>query len=205
MDGEHAQIVFVDTPGVHKSDTIINRRMMQTVRAALDAVDVVLLVIDATRRPGEEESQTVDLVKKAGTPVMLLNETMARRFFGAPASAVGQSMVVLSGRYGQDETVQVVGVIGDVRHLGLREEPIPELFRPMTQTFMFPMAMIARTAGPPEQIAAAVRQAAFEIDPVVPVAEMQPYTTLIAGTLGRPSPSVWGERCWNSVATTQSS
>ena len=51
---------------------------------------------------------------------------------------------------------------------------------------MFPMAMVVRTQGPPEQIAAAVRQAAFEIDPVVPVAEMQPYTTMIAGTLGRP-------------------
>ena len=63
---------------------------------------------------------------------------------------------------------------------------MPELFRPLTQTFMFPMAMVARTPGRPEQIAAAVRQAAFEIDPVVPVAEMQPYTTMIAGTLGRP-------------------
>jgi ABC-type antimicrobial peptide transport system permease subunit len=31
-----------------------------------------------------------------------------------------------------------------------------------------------------------VRQLAYEIDPVVPVAEMQPYTTMIAGTLGRP-------------------
>ena len=31
-----AQIVFVDTPGIHESSTQINRRMMQTVRAALD-------------------------------------------------------------------------------------------------------------------------------------------------------------------------
>jgi len=45
--------------------------------------------------------------------------------------------------------------------------------------------MVARTQGPPEQIAAAVRQLAFEIDPVVPVAELQPYTTLIAGTLDK--------------------
>ena len=77
-------------------------------------------------------------------------------------------------------------MVGDVRHTSLDKEPTPEIFRPLTQTFMFPMAMIARTQGPPEQIAAAVRQLAFEIDPVVPVAEMQPYTTLIAGTLGRP-------------------
>ena len=95
-------------------------------------------------------------------------------------------MVIKSGRTGQDEQVQIVGVVGDIRHDGLNREPAPELFRPLTQTFMFPMAMVVRTAGPPEQIAAAVRQAAFEIDPVVPVAEMQPLTTMIAGTLGRP-------------------
>jgi ABC-type antimicrobial peptide transport system permease subunit len=70
--------------------------------------------------------------------------------------------------------------------MSLDREPIAEIFRPLTQTFMFPMAMLVRTQGPPEQIAAAVRQIAYEIDPVVPVAEMQPYTTMIAGTLGRP-------------------
>jgi putative ABC transport system permease protein len=122
----------------------------------------------------------------ASTPVGLVNETMARQFYGDPSAAVGQTMVILSARTGQDENVQIVGVIGDVRHRGLNREPMPEFFRPLTQTFMFPMAMVVRTAGAPEQIAAAVRQAAFEIDPVVPVAEMQPYTTLIAGTLGRP-------------------
>lgn len=118
--------------------------------------------------------------------VTILNETMARRYFGDPAAAVGQTMMLMSGRSGQDEPVQVVGVVGDVRHLGLDREPIAELFRPFLQTFMFPMAMVVRTQGPPEQIGAAVRQAAFEIDPVVPVAEMQTYTTLIADTLGRP-------------------
>jgi len=115
--------------------------------------------------------------------VALLNEAMARQFFTEPSLAVGRMMIVRSGRTGQDEAVQIVGVIGDIRHRGLSQEAMPELFRPLTQTFMFPMAMVARTSGPPEQIAAAVRQAAFEIDPVVPVAEMQPYTTMISGTL----------------------
>ena len=120
------------------------------------------------------------------TPVALINETMARQFYNEPSTAVGQTMIIRSGRTGGDENVQIVGVIGDIRHRGLNQDPMPELFRPLTQTFMFPMAMVARTSGPPEQIAAAVRQAAFEIDPVVPVAEMQPYTQMIAGTLGRP-------------------
>jgi len=70
--GDNSQIVFVDTPGVHKSDTVINRRMMQVVRASLNAVDVVVYVVDATRRPGEDDAQTVDLVKKPGTPIILV-------------------------------------------------------------------------------------------------------------------------------------
>lgn len=118
--------------------------------------------------------------------VAILNETMARQYFSEPANAVGRMLIVMSGRNGNDEPLEVVGVIGDVRHGGLDKAPGPELFRPFTQTFMFPMAMVARIDGPPAQLGAAVRQAAFEIDPVVPVAELQPYTTLIAGTLGRP-------------------
>jgi predicted permease len=119
-------------------------------------------------------------------PVTIVNESLARAFFEQPSNAIGRTLVIRSGRTGQDENVEVVGVVGDVRHVSLDHPPGPEIFRPLTQTFMFPMAMVARTQGPPEQIAAAVRQIAYEIDPVVPVAEMMPYSTLISGTLGRP-------------------
>jgi predicted permease len=125
-----------------------------------------------------------DLTQSA--PVTIVNEAFARKFFDEPSTAVGRTLVIKSGRTGQDEVVEIVGVSGDVRHLSLTEPPAPEIYRPLTQTFMFPMAMVVRTQGPPEQIAAAVRQLAYEIDPVVPVAELQPFTTLIAGTLGRP-------------------
>ena len=69
---DEAQIVFVDTPGLHKSDTVINKRMMQAVRAALDSIDVVVFVVDSKKKPGEEDAQAVDLVKKPGTPVILV-------------------------------------------------------------------------------------------------------------------------------------
>jgi putative ABC transport system permease protein len=118
--------------------------------------------------------------------VAIVNETFARRYFDEPSAAVGRMLVARSGRTGDDEQVQIVGVAGDVRHVSLDREPAAEIFRPFRQTFMFPMAMVVRTQGPPEQIGGAVRQLAFEVDPVVPVAEMQPYTSMIAGTLGRP-------------------
>ncbi|MBB6146038.1 GTP-binding protein Era [Silvibacterium bohemicum] len=50
--GKHpgAQIVFVDTPGVHKPNSTLDKRMMQEVHDALETRDAVLLLVDATRR-----------------------------------------------------------------------------------------------------------------------------------------------------------
>ena len=65
-----AQIVFVDTPGIHKSNTLLNKRMMDSVRAAAGAPDVVLFVIDALATLTDEDLQAVDLAKKIPSPVI---------------------------------------------------------------------------------------------------------------------------------------
>ena len=64
-----AQIVFVDTPGIHKSNTLLNKRMMDTVAPPPDAPDVVLFVVDALAAFSDEDAQAVDLVKKTEAPV----------------------------------------------------------------------------------------------------------------------------------------
>src|SRR5438128_481144 len=56
-----AQIVFADTPGIHKSNTLLNKRMMDSVRAAAGGPDVVLFVIDALAHLTEEDLGAVDL------------------------------------------------------------------------------------------------------------------------------------------------
>ena len=60
-----AQIVFVDTPGIHKADTPLNKRLMNTVRASLDQRDLLLFVADAARTFEEEDRRAVDLARKA--------------------------------------------------------------------------------------------------------------------------------------------
>jgi len=64
-----AQIVFVDTPGIHESSTLLNKRMMDQVRASADA-DVVLFLVDATARFSDDDAGAVDLVKKTGAPAI---------------------------------------------------------------------------------------------------------------------------------------
>jgi GTP-binding protein Era len=67
-----AQIVFLDTPGIHKADSPINKRMMDRVRDALVERDLLLLVVDAARGFRGEDAQAVDLAKKSGTLVVLV-------------------------------------------------------------------------------------------------------------------------------------
>ena len=52
-----AQVVMVDTPGVHKPSTHLDKRMMQEVHDALESRDVVLFIVDATHRLHEDEGQ----------------------------------------------------------------------------------------------------------------------------------------------------
>ena len=55
-----AQIVFVDTPGVHKPGSHLDRRMLQEVYEALETRDLVLVLMDATRRVQLEAAATTD-------------------------------------------------------------------------------------------------------------------------------------------------
>lgn len=76
--GKHpaAQIVFVDTPGVHKPGSWLDRRMMQEVHDALESRDIVLVMVDATRRldlsPASEGTFVLEMIKKLDCPVFLL-------------------------------------------------------------------------------------------------------------------------------------
>lgn len=66
-----AQIVLVDTPGVHRSETSLDKKMMQEIRDALHGCNLILLIVDATERVHEDKF-VFDLIKHADTPVFLL-------------------------------------------------------------------------------------------------------------------------------------
>lgn len=73
-----AQIVFIDTPGIHKSTTLFNKRMMETVRSALEDRDVLLYVADASAPLGPEDTAAVSVLKDLSTPVLLLANKIDR-------------------------------------------------------------------------------------------------------------------------------
>ncbi|HTC94301.1 MAG TPA: GTPase Era [Terriglobales bacterium] len=66
------QIVFVDTPGIHKPDTSLNRKMMHEVRAALEGCDLLLLLVDATEKFGSGDQFALEMAKQTGVKIFLL-------------------------------------------------------------------------------------------------------------------------------------
>lgn len=72
---DDGQIVFVDTPGVHKPGYLLNRRMMSAVHDAILSVDVLVLMRDASVSTGNGDMFVLDLVKQAEkSAVLVLNK-----------------------------------------------------------------------------------------------------------------------------------
>jgi len=66
------QVILIDTPGVHKPDSSLGRKMMAEVREALEGCNLILVINDVTRKPDREDEFVLDLVRKSGTPTFLL-------------------------------------------------------------------------------------------------------------------------------------
>jgi GTP-binding protein Era len=74
---ENAQVVFVDTPGIHQADSVFNRRMMQSIGEAIEEPDIALYLHDATRAFEEEaDVAALDMVRRAGAkwPFLVLTK-----------------------------------------------------------------------------------------------------------------------------------
>jgi GTPase len=69
---ETGQIVFVDTPGVHKPGFLLNRRMMAAVHDAILSVDLLVLMRDASVSTGNGDRFVFDLVKNSGKKAVLV-------------------------------------------------------------------------------------------------------------------------------------
>lgn len=69
------QIIFVDTPGLHEADTVLNRQMMREVAAALEGIDVLLMMVDASRTLPHADSLLLDKGQRfAGKTILALNK-----------------------------------------------------------------------------------------------------------------------------------
>lgn len=72
MNAPGAQVVFLDTPGILKAETRIQKRMMESVREALSERDLLMYVVDATEPFTDRDREAVRLLKTSSTPALLV-------------------------------------------------------------------------------------------------------------------------------------
>jgi putative ABC transport system permease protein len=113
---------------------------------------------------------------------VVINEAMGRRYFGGQ-DPVGRRITLTD----QDTSArEIVGVVGDVRHEGLGEEPSPAVYVSQLQAPVPFMRYVVRTAGDPARAAAALRREVAALDGRVAVGEVRTMAEVVADSVASP-------------------
>ena len=72
LTNEHSQIMFLDTPGIHKPQHKLGEFMLKSATDTLKEVDAVLFVVDVTEKFGKGEQYIIEMLEKVTTPVLLV-------------------------------------------------------------------------------------------------------------------------------------
>jgi putative ABC transport system permease protein len=117
-------------------------------------------------------------------PVAVVNETAARRYWPG-VSPIGAQVAITRGA-NFPVWREVVGVVGDVRHLGLDRDPAPEIYVPYAHDPVPFLRFALRTNGDPMAVAAAARAAVWTVDPHQPVAKVRPMEDVLSASIAHP-------------------
>jgi len=147
----------------------------------------------ATATPGYFESMGIPLLRGrffddrdrfGAPPVALINETLRRAHFG-DRDPVGRTVTLGGPR--DDHTaapvIEIVGVVGDVRHTGLDVAPRPEMFFAQGQTGDGSMTYFVRAAGDPAALIPAVQQVIWNEAPLQTFYQTGTLDALVGATL----------------------
>jgi hypothetical protein len=113
-------------------------------------------------------------------PVALVNESLARLHWPG-RDPIGQRLGLLFS-----PPIEVVGVVGDVRHTGLADDPEPEVYLFDQQEPQRYLNVMIRTAGDPAGLAAGVRGIVASLDRELPIRSLRPMRDFVSDAVAQP-------------------
>jgi len=119
--------------------------------------------------------------------VVVLSEAAAKQYF-PNEDPLGKRIKLGWGRRRDDKRAggEVIGIVGDVKELGLDEEFPPEIYLPLRQWPVGRMTMVMRTAVAPSSLASQITQAVHEIDANLPVNRIRTVEQVVAESIAQP-------------------
>jgi putative ABC transport system permease protein len=118
-------------------------------------------------------------------PVVIINSAMAKKFWPGQ-DPIGKQVGLGSPAF---PLMNIVGVVADIKHLSLREEPGPEMYVPYTQKpypSILMMSVVLRTKTDPKAVMGGVRKAIHSLDPDLPMTEPSTLAMLRADSMAQP-------------------
>jgi len=120
-----------------------------------------------------KQGRLFEAADREGAPlVVLINEAVARRFF-PDESPLGRAVKV------NDSARTIVGVVGDIHQTSLESDPMPEIYLPLAQGGRSAGELLVRTAGDPYAVLPAVKAAALQVLPDVPLRNVRTMDEVI--------------------------
>jgi putative ABC transport system permease protein len=117
-------------------------------------------------------------------PVVIVNQAMARKFWPGQ-DPLGKPLGVPIRTY----DMTIIGVVADMKHLSLREDPAPEMYVLYTQKpwpSMLLMQAVIRTKADPDSVMASVREAVHSLDSGLPLAKVTTLAAIVDTSLAQP-------------------
>ncbi len=119
---------------------------------------------------------------RPGSPdVAVINEAMARQFWPGE-DPIGRRIRI--ARQGEPAWREIVGIVGNIRHGGLHQEPPPEMYVPYTQQPWRFLRLAVRTTGDPAALAPALRKSVWAVDRDQPVSRVRTMDDVVAASIG---------------------
>jgi putative ABC transport system permease protein len=112
--------------------------------------------------------------------VVIINQTMARSLW-AGDDPLGQRI-----SFNGDDWIEIVGIVSDVHHYNLTDDPRPELYLPYAQSTLPFMTFVVKTVSEPLAVVPAVRAQLREIDPNLPVFGVTTLDQTLRDSVARP-------------------
>ncbi|NLK70237.1 MAG: GTPase Era [Clostridiales bacterium] len=69
---DDTQLIFIDTPGLHKAKTKLSKHMMNVVKESVTDIDAIIFVVDCLKRINEQETEMLEMLDKSKIPVILV-------------------------------------------------------------------------------------------------------------------------------------